>query len=87
MCRFCFASFALVVAGTVSTGGLAALAINASLKRREATDGTQNTNEIINPDLKVDHHPKEFSTMAPYIIETKKNVIQQNCMKWLTAQQ
>lgn len=65
MCPFRLASLALVVAGTVSTGGLAALAINASRKKREATEGNQNTNEIINPDLKVDHHPKEFPTMVP----------------------
>lgn len=65
MCPFCYASLALVVAGTVSTGGLAALAINASRKKRGATEGAQNTNEIINPDLKVDHHTKEFSTMVP----------------------
>lgn len=72
MCPFCLASFALVVAGTVSTGGLAALAINASRKRREATEGTQNTNEINNPDLKADHHPKEFSSMDPKIVESGK---------------
>lgn len=28
MCPFCFASMGLLIAGTVSTGGLAALAIN-----------------------------------------------------------
>lgn len=65
MCPFCFASLALVVAGTVSTGGLAALAINVSRKRREATEGAQNTNDINNPEAKVDHHAKEFSPMVP----------------------
>lgn len=64
MCPFCFASLALVVAGTVSTVGFAA-AINVSRKRREATEGAQNTNEINNPDAKVDHHAKEFSPMVP----------------------
>jgi hypothetical protein len=33
MCPFCFAK-GLVVAGTVSTGGLAALAVNVSRKNR-----------------------------------------------------
>lgn len=65
MCPFCFASLALVVAGTVSTGGFAAWAINVSRKRREATLGDQNANEINNPDAKVDHHAKEFSPMVP----------------------
>jgi hypothetical protein len=32
MCPFCFATMGLVVAGTVSTGGLAALAVKVSRK-------------------------------------------------------
>jgi len=34
MCPFCFATMGLVVAGAVSTGGLAALAVRASRKNR-----------------------------------------------------
>ena len=34
MCPFCFASMGLFVAGTVSTGGLAALAVKVSRKNR-----------------------------------------------------
>jgi hypothetical protein len=34
MCPFCFGTIGLVVAGTVSTGGLAALAVKLSRKKR-----------------------------------------------------
>ena len=34
MCPFCFATVGLVVAGAVSTGGLAALAVKVSRKNR-----------------------------------------------------
>jgi hypothetical protein len=34
MCPFCFATMGLVVAGAVSTGGLAALAVKVSRKNR-----------------------------------------------------
>ncbi len=34
MCPFCFATIGLVVAGTVSTGGLAVLAVKVSRKNR-----------------------------------------------------
>jgi hypothetical protein len=34
MCPFCFATMGLVVAGAVSTGGLAALAVRVSRKNR-----------------------------------------------------
>jgi hypothetical protein len=40
MCPFCFATLGLVVAGTVSTGGLAALAVKVSRKRNQATEIT-----------------------------------------------
>jgi len=35
MCPFCFATVGLVVAGAVSTGGLAALAVKVSRKKEE----------------------------------------------------
>lgn len=44
MCPFCFATLGLVVAGTVSTGGLAALAIRVSRNRNHA-ESIQNPNE------------------------------------------
>jgi hypothetical protein len=43
MCPFCFATMGIVVAGAVSTGGLAALAVKISRKK--------NTAEEIVPDL------------------------------------
>ena len=44
MCPFCFATLGLVVAGAVSTGGLAALAVRVSGKKTHA--------EEINPNVK-----------------------------------
>jgi len=46
MCPFCFATVGLVVAGTVSTGGLAALAVTLSRKKNRAPAETaSHTNE------------------------------------------
>jgi hypothetical protein len=36
MCPFCFATMGLIVAGAVSTGGLAALAVKLSRKKNKA---------------------------------------------------
>jgi hypothetical protein len=44
MCPFCFGTLGLVVAGTVSTGGLAALAVKLSRKKNNASDPSSNTN-------------------------------------------
>jgi len=44
MCPFCFGTLGLVVAGTVSTGGLAALAVKLSRKKNNAAEPTSNTN-------------------------------------------
>jgi hypothetical protein len=44
MCPFCFATLGLVVAGTVSTGGLAALAVKLSRNNNQATEINE-TNE------------------------------------------
>jgi hypothetical protein len=38
MCPFCLATMGLVVAGTVSTGGLAALAVKVSRKKNRAAE-------------------------------------------------
>lgn len=44
MCPFCFATLGLVVAGTVSTGGLAALAIKVS-RKNDAAQPNPSSNE------------------------------------------
>jgi len=44
MCPFCFATLGLVVAGTVSTGGLAALAVKVSRKKNNAVEAGPNAN-------------------------------------------
>ena len=45
MCPFCFATMGLVVAGAVSTGGLAALAVKVSGKKNKATEIIPNLEE------------------------------------------
>jgi hypothetical protein len=46
MCPFCFATLGLVVAGTVSTGGLAAaIAMKVSRKKSHAAETIPNANE------------------------------------------
>ena len=45
MCPFCFATLGLVVAGAVSTGGLAALAVRASRKKTHAAEINPNAKE------------------------------------------
>ena len=45
MCPFCYATLGLVVAGTVSTGGLAALAVKLSRKKNHAAQSISNTKE------------------------------------------
>jgi hypothetical protein len=44
MCPFCFGTLGLVVAGTVSTGGLAALAVKLSQKKDHAAQTISNAN-------------------------------------------
>jgi hypothetical protein len=44
MCPFCFATLGLVVAGTLSTGGLAALAVKVSRKKNHPAEATPNAN-------------------------------------------
>jgi hypothetical protein len=53
MCPFCFATMGLVVAGMVSTGGLAALGVKASRKNR-AGEVLPNSDERKNQN--VDEH-------------------------------
>jgi hypothetical protein len=51
MCPFCFATLGLVVAGTVSTGGLAALAVKVSRRKNHATETLADANERSNEDV------------------------------------
>ena len=44
MCPFCFATMGIVVAGAVSTGGLAALAVKVSRKKNTAEEIIPNLN-------------------------------------------
>ena len=45
MCPFCLASMGLIVAGAVSTGGLAALAVKVTRKKKDAKEIQLNSNE------------------------------------------
>lgn len=45
MCPFCFTTIGLVVAGAVSTGGLAALAVRVTRKKSEAEEIIPNLNQ------------------------------------------
>jgi hypothetical protein len=45
MCPFCFGTLGLIVAGTVSTGGLAALAVRVSRKKNQLAESIPNSNE------------------------------------------
>jgi hypothetical protein len=45
MCPFCFATLGLVVAGTVSTGGLAAIAVKLSRKKNAPEESIPNSDE------------------------------------------
>ena len=51
MCPFCFATHGLVVAGAVSTGGLAAIAAKLSRKKNDAGETIPNSNETSGPDV------------------------------------
>ena len=45
MCPFCLSTLGLVVAGTVSAGGLAALAVKVSRTKNHTVETTSNANE------------------------------------------
>jgi hypothetical protein len=55
MCPFCFATIGLVVAGAISTGGLAALAVKVSRKNR-AGEILPNSNSDERKNQNVDQH-------------------------------
>jgi hypothetical protein len=54
MCPFCLAAMGLVVAGAVSTGGLAALAVKMSRKKNRSGEIQLNSDERKNQN--VDEH-------------------------------
>ncbi len=45
MCPFCLTTVGLIVAGSVSTGGLAALAVKITRKKNSTSEATANSNE------------------------------------------
>jgi hypothetical protein len=51
MCPFCLSTLGLVLAGTVSTGGLAALAVKVSRKKNHAAEIISNANERSNDNV------------------------------------
>ena len=51
MCPFCLATLGMVVAGTVSTGGLAAIAVKSSRSKNDAGESIPNSNESRGPDV------------------------------------
>ena len=63
MCPFCLATMGLVVAGAVSTGGLAALAVKLS-RKKTLTEGV-NPNAIERRTQDVDQHCREPENRNP----------------------
>jgi hypothetical protein len=51
MCPFCISTIGLIVAGAVSTGGLATLALKVSRKKNGSTEIITNSNERSNQDV------------------------------------
>jgi hypothetical protein len=51
MCPFCLATMALIVAGTASTGGLAALAVKLSRQKNVAGEIVPNSHEGSSQDV------------------------------------
>jgi hypothetical protein len=51
MCPFCLATLGMVVAGAVSTGGLAAIAIQLSRKKNDGGESIPNSNERSGADV------------------------------------
>jgi hypothetical protein len=55
MCPFCLAAMGFVVAGAISTGGLAALAVKMSHKKNNAVETIPNANERSSENVKTYH--------------------------------
>ena len=54
MCPFCMATMGLIVAGAASTGGLAAVAVKFSRKRKDAREIIPDSNESSSQDVSQD---------------------------------
>jgi hypothetical protein len=63
MCPFCLATMGLIVAGTASTGGLAALALKLSRKKNAAGEIVPNSNKRRNQDVN-DHDREPENSVA-----------------------
>jgi hypothetical protein len=48
MCPFCLETMGVIVAGAISTGGLAALAVKVSRKKNAEEEGASNLNNNLN---------------------------------------
>jgi hypothetical protein len=51
MCPFCISTMGLIVAGAVSTGGLATLGVKLSRKKSSSTEDTPNLDERSSEDV------------------------------------
>jgi hypothetical protein len=51
MCPFCISTMGFIVAGAVSTGGLATLALKMSRKKGSSTENTPTSNERSSQDV------------------------------------
>jgi hypothetical protein len=63
MCPFCLASMGLVVAGAVSPGGLAALAVKVSRIKNRTKEIVPNSNQRRNQDVN-EHDRKSENSVA-----------------------
>jgi hypothetical protein len=61
MCPFCLSTIGLVVAGTVSTGGLAALALRLSSKEQNGNKSTLNSSERSSPNERTNQDTDQYS--------------------------
>lgn len=59
MCPFCFATVGFVVAGAVSTGGLAALAVKLSRREKTRNETIANVNERRTQNVNQHDHTSE----------------------------
>jgi hypothetical protein len=59
MCPFCFATVGFVVAGAVSAGGLAALAVKLSRREKTRNETMSNVNERRTQDVNQHDHTSE----------------------------
>src|SRR5215469_18755703 len=98
MCPFCLATLGMVVAGTVSTGGLAAIVVKLSRRKNDAGKASriQMKGAVQMSTLKADNPRKETRAMATSKERDKEHPKEQITMKtppvvsqqdWEAAQQ